>query len=132
MTDEEIYEQLTEIIRDVLMNFDLVLRPDLTAKEVVTGLQAGTNLPRERRVDRRRAADRRDRLQEQRSLPHDLGDARIDRKLVIDGHLQVCANVVDNRTGTSRFCCGACLATGRDRRVHGTRHYTASVFGERW
>jgi acyl carrier protein len=34
MTDEEIYEQLTEIIRDVLMNFDLVLRPDLTAKEV--------------------------------------------------------------------------------------------------
>ena len=34
MTDGEIYEQLTEIIRDVLMNFDLVLRPDLTAKEV--------------------------------------------------------------------------------------------------
>jgi acyl carrier protein len=34
MTDEEIYEQLTEIIRDVLMNFDLVLRPDLTADEV--------------------------------------------------------------------------------------------------
>jgi acyl carrier protein len=34
MTDEEIYEQLTEIIRDVLMNFDLVLRPDLTANEV--------------------------------------------------------------------------------------------------
>ena len=34
MTDEEIYEQLTEIIRDVLMNFDLVLRPDLTAMEV--------------------------------------------------------------------------------------------------
>jgi acyl carrier protein len=34
MTDAEIYEQLTEIIRDVLMNFDLVLRPDLTAKEV--------------------------------------------------------------------------------------------------
>ena len=34
MTDEEIYEQLTEIIRDVLMNFDLVLRPDLTAQEV--------------------------------------------------------------------------------------------------
>lgn len=34
MTDEEIYEQLTEIIRDVLMNFDLVLRPDLTAEEV--------------------------------------------------------------------------------------------------
>jgi acyl carrier protein len=34
MTDDEIYEQLTEIIRDVLMNFDLVLRPDLTAKEV--------------------------------------------------------------------------------------------------
>lgn len=34
MTDEEIYEQLTEIIRDVLMNFDLVLRPDLTATEV--------------------------------------------------------------------------------------------------
>jgi acyl carrier protein len=34
MTDEEIYEQLTEIIRDVLMNFDLVLRPDLTAKDV--------------------------------------------------------------------------------------------------
>ncbi len=34
MTDGEIYEQLTEIIRDVLMNFDLVLRPDLTANEV--------------------------------------------------------------------------------------------------
>jgi acyl carrier protein len=34
MTDGEIYEQLTEIIRDVLMNFDLVLRPDLTAQEV--------------------------------------------------------------------------------------------------
>jgi acyl carrier protein len=34
MTDGEIYEQLTEIIRDVLMDFDLVLRPDLTAKEV--------------------------------------------------------------------------------------------------
>jgi acyl carrier protein len=34
MTDAEIYEQLTEIIRDVLMDFDLVLRPDLTAKEV--------------------------------------------------------------------------------------------------
>jgi acyl carrier protein len=34
MTDAEIYEQLTEIIRDVLMNFDLVLRPDLTANEV--------------------------------------------------------------------------------------------------
>ncbi|BBZ40920.1 acyl carrier protein [Mycobacterium conspicuum] len=34
MTDAEIYEQLTEIIRDVLMNFDLVLRPDLTADEV--------------------------------------------------------------------------------------------------
>jgi acyl carrier protein len=34
MTDGEIYEQLTEIIRDVLMNFDLVLRPDLTAGEV--------------------------------------------------------------------------------------------------
>jgi acyl carrier protein len=34
MTDEEIYEQLTEIIRDVLMNYDLVLRPDLTANEV--------------------------------------------------------------------------------------------------
>jgi acyl carrier protein len=34
MTDGEIYEQLTEIIRDVLMNFDLLLRPDLTAKEV--------------------------------------------------------------------------------------------------
>ncbi|CNH55225.1 acyl carrier protein [Mycobacterium tuberculosis] len=34
MTDEDIYEQLTEIIRDVLMNFDLVLRPDLTADEV--------------------------------------------------------------------------------------------------
>jgi acyl carrier protein len=34
MTDEEIYQQLTEIIRDVLMNFDLVLRPDLTATEV--------------------------------------------------------------------------------------------------
>jgi acyl carrier protein len=34
MTDVEIYEQLTEIIRDVLMDFDLVLRPDLTAKEV--------------------------------------------------------------------------------------------------
>jgi len=32
--DDEIYEQLTEIIRDVLMNFDLVLRHDLTAKEV--------------------------------------------------------------------------------------------------
>jgi acyl carrier protein len=34
MSDQEIYEQLTEIIRDVLMNFDLVLRPDLTANEV--------------------------------------------------------------------------------------------------
>jgi acyl carrier protein len=34
MTDAEIYEQLTEIIRDVLMDFDLALRPDLTAKEV--------------------------------------------------------------------------------------------------
>jgi acyl carrier protein len=34
MTDAEIYEKLTEIIRDVLMDFDLVLRPDLTAKEV--------------------------------------------------------------------------------------------------
>ena len=34
MTDEEIYEQLTEIIGDVLMNFDLVLTPELTAKEV--------------------------------------------------------------------------------------------------
>jgi acyl carrier protein len=34
MMDGEIYEQLTEIIRDVLMNFDLVLRPDLTANEV--------------------------------------------------------------------------------------------------
>jgi acyl carrier protein len=34
MTDGEIYEQLTEIIRDVLMDFDLVLRPDLTAEEV--------------------------------------------------------------------------------------------------
>ena len=34
MTDGEIYEQLTEIIRDVLMNFDLVLTPDLTANEV--------------------------------------------------------------------------------------------------
>ena len=34
MTDGEIYEQLTEIIRDVLMNFDLVLTPELTAKEV--------------------------------------------------------------------------------------------------
>jgi acyl carrier protein len=34
MTDGEIYEQLTEIIRDVLMNFDLMLRPDLTADEV--------------------------------------------------------------------------------------------------
>jgi len=34
MTDGEIYDQLTEIIRDVLMNFDLVLRPDLTADEV--------------------------------------------------------------------------------------------------
>ena len=34
MTDAEIYEQLTEIIRDALKNFDLVLRPDLTAQEV--------------------------------------------------------------------------------------------------
>jgi acyl carrier protein len=34
MTDIEIYEQLTTIIRDVLMNDDVVLRPDLTANEV--------------------------------------------------------------------------------------------------
>ena len=34
MKDGEIYAQLTEIMRDVLVNFDLVLRPDLTAKEV--------------------------------------------------------------------------------------------------
>jgi acyl carrier protein len=34
MTEAEIYVQLTDIIRDVLMHDDLVLRPDLTATEV--------------------------------------------------------------------------------------------------
>ena len=34
MTDAAITEQLTEIMRDVLMHDDLVLRPDMTAKEV--------------------------------------------------------------------------------------------------
>jgi acyl carrier protein len=34
MTEAEIYAQLTDIIRDVLMHDDLVLRPDLTATEV--------------------------------------------------------------------------------------------------
>jgi acyl carrier protein len=34
MNENEIYAQLTEIMRDVLMDDDLVLRPDLTAKEV--------------------------------------------------------------------------------------------------
>jgi acyl carrier protein len=34
MTDDEIYPQLTDIFRDVLMNDDLVLTPELTAKQV--------------------------------------------------------------------------------------------------
>ena len=34
MTQAEIYAQLTEIMRDVLMQDDLVLRPDLTADQV--------------------------------------------------------------------------------------------------
>ena len=34
MTQAEIYEQLTEIMRDVLMQDDLVLRPDLSADQV--------------------------------------------------------------------------------------------------
>jgi acyl carrier protein len=34
MTDADIYTQLTDIVRDVLMNDDLVLTPQLTAKEV--------------------------------------------------------------------------------------------------
>ena len=34
MTQAEIYQQLTEIMRDVLMHDDLVLRPDLTADQV--------------------------------------------------------------------------------------------------
>ena len=34
MTEADVYGQLTEIMRDVLLHDDLVLRPDLTAKEV--------------------------------------------------------------------------------------------------
>jgi acyl carrier protein len=34
MTEAEIYHDLTEIIRDVLMQDDLVLHPNLTAMEV--------------------------------------------------------------------------------------------------
>jgi acyl carrier protein len=34
MTDADIYAQLTDIVRDVLMNDDLELTPQLTAKEV--------------------------------------------------------------------------------------------------
>lgn len=34
MTEEQIYAELTDIIRDVLMQDELVLTPDLTAKQV--------------------------------------------------------------------------------------------------
>ena len=62
---------------------------DLTAKEVVAGLQPRAHLARERRMHRRRPPHRRDRLQENRPLTHDLGDAVVDRQIVIDGHAQM-------------------------------------------
>ena len=34
MTEEQIYAELTDINRDVLMQDELVLTPDLTAKQV--------------------------------------------------------------------------------------------------
>lgn len=34
MTEEQIYQELTDIIRDVLMQDDLVLTPTLTARQV--------------------------------------------------------------------------------------------------